>query len=194
VPGSGKSFGLVNASDLRASWDAAQKKQAEDYLTDWHILGPFPAKVNGRDGLSLDTAVEAELTMRADGSVPPSTPAIPSTAATLRWRPARANRRGQVDLGKLLGKVEWGRRVWVCEIESSEACQTTLRCGSDDGIQIWLNGAIVHRNEVGRAYRPDSDVVTVRLRAGRNRILVKIDNYHGGWGFGVAISSTKNSD
>jgi len=30
--------------------------------------------------------------------------------------------------------------------------------------------------------------VVVRLRRGTNRFLVKVDNYTGGWGFGLAVS------
>jgi hypothetical protein len=33
----------------------------------------------------------------------------------------------------------------------------------------------------------DSDLFPVRFRSGVNRILVKITNQTGGWGFGVAI-------
>ena len=62
-----------------------------------------------------------------------------------------------------------------------------LRCGSDDGIRIWLNGKLVHDHEVRRGFNPDSDKVPIHLKAGRNCILVKIDNYRAGWGFGVAI-------
>ena len=46
---------------------------------------------------------------------------------------------------------------------------------------------MVHSHEVGRCYRPCSDEVPVRLEAGVNRLLVKVANYHGGWGFGVMI-------
>jgi hypothetical protein len=52
---------------------------------------------------------------------------------------------------------------------------------------VWLNGKQVHKHEVGRAYIPGSDKVSVYLKAGVNRLVLKIDNYVGGWGFGVMV-------
>ena len=187
VPASGKSFAPVDPRELRASWDAAQRHSAEDYLADWHVIGPFPAERDGRNGLSLQTPLEAQLAARTDSSPDLKAPCKLGDA-TLKWQAVRANRRGYIDLGKLLGKVEWAVAYGYAEIDSVHAREAILRCGSDDGIQIRVNGRIVHHNEIGRAYCADSDQATIHLAAGRNRILVKIDNYHGGWGFGVAIS------
>ena len=92
-----------------------------------------------------------------------------------------------MNLGRELGKVEFCVGYAYAEIESVHPRQTVLRCGSDDGIRVWLNGRVVHSHEVGRAYKPCSDEVPIRLEAGTNRLLVKVDNYHGGWGFGVSI-------
>jgi hypothetical protein len=184
VPSSGKAFGRADPGALRAAWDAAQKQSAEDYLIDWHLIGPFPARPNKCDGLSLETAVESALGKSGSMDLEAT---FKTAGATLRWQTVRANRRGLVDLGKLLGKVEWAVAYAYAQFDSVHARDAILRCGSDDGIKIWVNGQVVHHHEVGRAYRPDSDTVPVHLEAGRNRILVKIDNYHGGWGFGVAI-------
>lgn len=192
VPSSGQQFGPVNPGELRASWDAAQRKKAEDYLTDWHIIGAFPAETNGRNGLSLNTPVDDQLALRGDGSIDVSS-TLKLNGTPFKWQRARANRCGCVDLGKLLGKIEWSVAYGYTEVDSPESRDIVLRCGSDDGIQIWVNGAIVHRNEIGRAYCPDSDQAPIHLHPGRNHILVKIDNYHGGWGFGVAIPLQPNS-
>jgi alpha-galactosidase len=184
VPTSGKTFGAADTQALRAAWDAAQKQSAEDYLVDWHLIGPFPARPNGCDGLSLQTGVESKL---GKGGAVDLEATFKVAGATFRWQSVRANRRGFVDVGKLLGKVEWAVAYAYAEVDSVHARDAILRCGSDDGIKIWINGQAVHHHEVGRAYRPDSDSVPIRLETGRNRVLVKIDNYHGGWGFGVAI-------
>jgi lysophospholipase L1-like esterase len=61
-----------------------------------------------------------------------------------------------------------------------------LLLGSDDGFAVWLNGEAVGANlEVGRSLQPDSDRFPVRLRKGRNVLLVKITQVAGGWGFCV---------
>jgi hypothetical protein len=62
-----------------------------------------------------------------------------------------------------------------------------LGIGSDDGIKVWLNGKPVCTREVQRAYGANDDTASVHLEAGVNRLFVKIDNYLGGWGFGISL-------
>lgn len=52
---------------------------------------------------------------------------------------------------------------------------------SDDGIRVWVNGKQVHSHEVGRRCRPH-DAVPLKLKAGTNRIFVKVDPCTGEWG------------
>lgn len=49
-----------------------------------------------------------------------------------------------------------------------------LKAGSDDGIRIWLNGALVHSNMINRGAVVDNDVVPVSLKLGWNRLLIKV--------------------
>ncbi len=55
--------------------------------------------------------------------------------------------------------------------------------GSDDGIEVWLNGAKIHSLDVPRGPGADQDRVQLNLNAGENRLLVKIYNRTGGHGF-----------
>jgi alpha-galactosidase len=186
VPGCDKQFGAVNPKDLRASWEAAQNRGVEDYLTEWHVIGPFRALEHGKISLDFKTSVDEEFASRGDGSVD-----LKAThragKEVLHWLPARAAKRGHVSLDKWVGPSEFSIAYGYAEVESVHAREAVLRCGSDDGIRIWLNGKLVHSNEIARGYAPDADEVPVYLKAGVNRILVKIDNYAGGWGFGVAV-------
>jgi hypothetical protein len=54
--------------------------------------------------------------------------------------------------------------------------------GSDDGVKLWVNGKLCHENHTQRGVTRDEDSVTVRLIAGENRVLFKVDQGHGGWG------------
>ncbi|MBN2094959.1 MAG: DUF2341 domain-containing protein [Candidatus Aenigmarchaeota archaeon] len=57
------------------------------------------------------------------------------------------------------------------------------RFGSDDGIQVWVNGDKVHQGYYARGSIADSNIETVTLRSGWNRVMVKVDEGWGGWGF-----------
>ena len=178
VPSSGKIFKPVDSKDLRASWDTAQAKSAEDFIIDWHLIGPFKGPEADKISLDIPTPIERDL-QHIDLGAP---------HGNLKWKPAIANpKSGYVDLARDLAPAEFSIAYGYAEITSTEARETLLRCGSDDGIRIWLNGQLVHDHEIGRGYKPCADEAPIHLVQGINRILVKIDNYHGGWGFGVKI-------
>jgi hypothetical protein len=72
--------------------------------------------------------------------------------------------------------------AWT-EVEVPEACDAWLGIGSDDGLKIWLNGELVNDKWTARTSRLDDDVVPLRLRAGKNHFLIKIQNVKGHWSF-----------
>jgi predicted esterase len=56
-----------------------------------------------------------------------------------------------------------------------------LLVGSDDGVRVWLNGALVRERMVTRRHVHDTELVPVRLESGVNRVLLKVDQTSGGW-------------
>lgn len=185
VPTSGRSFARADPAALRASWAAARSRCEQGVVARWHVLGPFTAAPGARATLEMPTPLEDDLA--TSGFAVDLARPVGRGDVTLAWRAATAGKRGLVDLGRLLGEVEFAVAYGYAEVESVHARDALLKCGSDDGIKIWLNGEVVHAHEVGRAYLPGSDEVAVRLRAGVNRLLVKVVNYTGGWGFGVSV-------
>jgi hypothetical protein len=67
------------------------------------------------------------------------------------------------------------------QIVAPQACAGALLMGSDDGIKAWLNGEVVHRNNIDRGEVPDQDTAPVKLRQGTNDLLLKITQGGGGW-------------
>ena len=66
-------------------------------------------------------------------------------------------------------------------IISPRECEALLLMASDDGIKAWLNGAVVHSNNIDRPAEVDQDVAVARLREGRNDLMLKITQGRGGW-------------
>jgi len=71
----------------------------------------------------------------------------------------------------------------VCWIDAASATDRLIGVGSNDGIRIWVNGSEVFRYHAERLITPDDHYLRLPLRAGRNQILVKLDNGEGRWGF-----------
>jgi alpha-galactosidase len=183
VPTSGKTFTPPTPQELRASWDAAQKAGHEDDILDWKVLGPFK---NGNEGISLAFAPVAEEEI-ANGAAPDFSKQYTIGEKTVVWKPYLAGKKGYVSLDRAVGRVDNAVAYAYTEVEAIHARETVLKCGSDDGIKIWVNGKVVHERDEKRGYSEKSDEAPIFLSEGINRIVVKITNHEAGWGFGVAI-------
>ena len=166
---------------LRERWRARCRAGAERYLRDWRVIGPFPAGHGNRAALELSTPVEQHLAQQ-EGRVD-----LSQHYGGLAWKEVWADDRGMVDLGKAAGNAEWAVAYACATVMSDREQSVVLRIGSDDGVKIWVNGEAIHEHEIGRALRRDSDRAVARLKPGANQLLLKIDNYTGGWGFCVAV-------
>jgi alpha-galactosidase len=187
VPTSGKSFSPPTPQELRASWDAAQKEGHEDDITDWKVIGPFR---NGADKISLSFAPSLEESLFGENG-PDFDASYTGATATgekaVTWKPVTASKKGFVNLAREVGRVDFAVAYAYTEIDSVHARETLLRCGSDDGIKVWLNGRVVLEKDVRRDYTAGEDEAPIYLNEGVNRLVVKITNHVAGWGFGVSI-------
>jgi HEAT repeat protein len=153
----------------RAVTIARQIEQMTDYLTAWQMAGPY--RETGKDYAALFDIV-----------FPPETPGTKDAS----WKPLPAGtdpaRPWLLDLLKALGgeqAVAYARTAVFSEKEQS----AVLELGSDDGAKVWLNGKLVHANNVARPITPGSDKVPVTLRAGWNPLLLKVTQNNLGWEF-----------
>jgi CubicO group peptidase (beta-lactamase class C family) len=76
--------------------------------------------------------------------------------------------------------------AWA-EVASPEAGARLLGLGSDDGVKVFLNGREVHANWIGRPVVADADLLPVTLVKGTNRLLLKVQNMTGDWGFTLRL-------
>lgn len=72
--------------------------------------------------------------------------------------------------------------AWT-EFDVAEDTDGWLGIGSDDGLKVWLNGELVNDRWIRRTSRLDDDVVPLKLKKGKNQILIKIQNAMGLWSF-----------
>jgi hypothetical protein len=151
----------------------------------WLVLGPFV-----QDGASRDAALDhdylapvgGEATSRIEAST-----TLEVGGQHLRAAELAADVDRVVDL-QALYKDDTDLKVAYGEIESPRDEVVQASFGSDDGAAVWVNGERVHRLvTVGRPVSPDADHFEVALRAGTNRVLVKVENGNGGWGFALSV-------
>jgi hypothetical protein len=126
----------------------------------WHVLGPYPA-ADGRSPFDTEYGPEkgTDLSREHGG---------------LRW-----TRRDDVQDGKVVNLAKGaGAHFLARTIAAPSARKLTFSAGSDDALQVWLNGAAVLTRNVRRAFRRyDADKVTLELEPGENFLLVKLSNF-----------------
>jgi alpha-galactosidase len=59
----------------------------------------------------------------------------------------------------------------------------TAYLGSDDGVKVWLNDSLLFAHDIDRGCAPNQEIVTLPLKSGENRFLMKITNGDGAHAF-----------
>lgn len=160
---------LENTMRNPITYDRAQ------YVSQWLVLGNIPAKWN--EGIDKDFLAneggEASITPEEGKQVKLL------EGKELTWRKL-ANAPQMIDFKDVYGdpntknnNVENLVRYAYGVIYSNNARKSLLTVGSDDGIKVWLNGRLVHRNMVYRRIAPDQDLIEVNLIKGENYLLIK---------------------
>jgi HEAT repeat protein len=139
----------------------------EDYITDWQVSGPY--KRGGKKGNDL-----------FDVAFPPEE----TDAVDVEWKEQPVTRDPArywlIDLARSCGgshPVGYLRT----HVYSPQTQEVLLELGSDDGIKVWLNGQVIHANNVPRGCDRAQDKVKATLNEGRNELLLKITNIGGAW-------------
>ncbi|MBN2450534.1 MAG: HEAT repeat domain-containing protein, partial [Lentisphaeria bacterium] len=102
------------------------------------------------------------------------------------WSRVAGAKDGRVDLLEVLGGSN--RCAYMrCGIRVPKATEALLEVGSDDGVKAWLNGKVVHENNVPRAFTWCEDSVKVSLDAGDNVLLLKVTQGGGDWAANARI-------
>ena len=140
------------------------------FLLDWHVVAPFDN--TNKKGLDLEYSPEktASSSINSKASYEGKMPG-------LKWKATTSGERfGIVDLNgiytdKYKGAIAYAHTTF----ESSAAQKVQLRLGCINANKIWLNGALLTRNNVYHANMLiDQYIVNATLKKGTNNILLKI--------------------
>ena len=132
------------------------------FIQDWLVCGPY-----SRPGVE-------DLSAIFNLSFGPEKP-----GETVQW--GAVPHGDHVNLAALFPGRENCLAYLKTQIIAPEARDAFLLLGSDDGVKAWLNGVVVHTNNVNRGDVPDQDIAPVHLKQGTNDLLLKITQGGGGW-------------
>jgi hypothetical protein len=150
--------------------------KAEGYLCDWEVAGPYIQKGKTYEEL-FDIRFGPEL---PDVDVP--------------WQRVSVEPHEQyvasVNLDDCLMHFDQSVAYLRTEIVSDRQKAARLEIRSDDGVKVWLNGELIHENNVSRGIADGVDTVDVTLDEGVNRLMLKITEDILGWGAVVRMAPT----
>jgi len=169
-----------------SSWAVAHERR----VNTWLVCGAFESSCRA----------EFERDLIDEANVRP-TPGVASCGKPWRYCDDRLycrNLDDYVDLYTFFGKVRSGspgepttmRAAYAhTYVWSPERQAIKLLIGSSDGYRLWVNGKLRHTAfHMTRLPFRDQDTVDARLEAGWNRLLLKIHNGLGIWGFYVKLA------
>jgi HEAT repeat protein len=150
----------------------------QSYLTQWEVAGPYMRP--GRNHAQLFDV--------------PFAPEQPD--ADVEWKPITVRAEGShpayVDLLAAFGGEQ--RVAYVrTEFEAAVGGAAALEIFSDDGVKAWLNGKLVHANNVARPIMPQPDRVHVTLQNGTNRLMLKVTQNNLPWGAIVRVRRSERT-
>lgn len=162
----------LEISDI--NWRRYKDRLSEGkFITDWLLIGPFDNA--NRKGIEKAYPPEREFIAEKSYSGKDN--------QEVSWWKYSDNDNEYISLAKLFKPsdegVVYARRIF----KSNKKAKIKIGLGTNDGVKMWINGKLVHKNVVGRAAVPNEDKVKVEFNKGENVVLLKIDQLGGGWGF-----------
>lgn len=134
-------------------------------LGSWVAIGPFGASAG-------NAFAEA---------FPPESEFAPDTAYGGKgWTPRPEWKDGSICM---FPNVDFSAMYLSRTIGAPHDTTLLLSLGSDDGIKVWLDGVLLLQHDVSRGVAPDQETIDLKVRGGDHRLLMKISNGQGDFGF-----------
>jgi hypothetical protein len=143
------------------------------FITEWLLIGPFDAPDMDYLPVAYPPEKEIALDKRYTGK----------GGMEVAWKKVVVLSNGSMNLNDLFQPNEQVLIYGLAYVHSPDDRTTHMLLGSDDGVRVWLNDGLVHSNPSYRGHYPDQDKVKVSLRKGWNKVLIKVLQGAGGWGF-----------
>ena len=150
---------------------AKKLQQQLGFITDFFIIGPF--KNENRAGMETIYPPEIKIEPQKDYST--------STYHTLKWRPMNIHQLNGINLENYFTPDENCIAYLLLYINVTNTGYYDIIYGSDDGIKIWVNNAIIVEEDIYRSAYFEQNRVKVLFKKGLNKILIKSSQEAGNW-------------
>jgi len=151
-----------------------QIERFDDYITAWKVSGPYT-----REGADQSALFDVAFAPEKEGEKAEWRIMAPGTSRDRSWL---------LEFDKDPALAGGNRAAYLrTKVWSPKQQKAQLEMGSDDGIKVWLNGAVVHANNATRPASPGQDKAEAALKEGWNPLLVKVTQGGGEWAVCVRV-------
>ena len=146
----------------------------EGFLQDWLVLGPLVEQSSDDACLPTGDRLGVDAEVR---------PALGDTAEGASWL-VKSLRNNRYDLTRDYGYVDPPREAYAATYVYSEAERAlTFASGLDDGARVWVDDAVIQEVSSCQGVNRDQFLSEVTLPAGWSRLMLKVYDQGGGWGY-----------
>ncbi|RLD63192.1 MAG: hypothetical protein DRI95_12025 [Bacteroidetes bacterium] len=161
-------------------------KTNKGFVRSWKVIGSFDF------GSGLDNIYPPENEIKLDKT-------YSGKGGLIKWETEIASASGYLNLISVFSKRNAdinprseGIAYAYTEVICPDERDVKITLGSNDGAKMWVNNNIVYNKHAGRNAVADQEIFTVKLKKGKNRILVKIENLGASWGLYLRIIDPEN--
>lgn len=162
----------------KASLEKEYKNLGTPLESTWRVIGPFIDHC----GFVCKFYPEETVTFTNVGNNAPQ-----------QWRPAEDGAHdGYINLKSIFDKVNWAVAYGAVYVKSPTKRVVQIRVSSDESCKLWFNDDLVWQTFRLKEDTPlDNDIVSVALKRGYNKILIKTTNSMHSWGFNLRVTDEK---
>jgi len=152
------------------------------FVTRWLVIGPLDDEGKRVHDRALAPETALDLAAR-----------LPGKGREVGWRPVPNDAvvDGEVALGALLRPAEEVAAYAVAVVDSPRDQPARLWFGASGRSKVWVNGVLALEDRVDHPARLDQQGALVTLRAGPNRLLVKLSHGLGWMGFALRLADAR---
>jgi hypothetical protein len=148
----------------------------------WHYIGPF----DNTDNLGFAAAYPPEREIDLKKTY------FGKDETKVAWKKFEGFRVGHIVDLKKFKQSDHCVIYLFHEIDAPQAMTMPISLGSDDSLKVFLNGKQILADDAVRGAVPDQNAVELKLKKGKNQLLIKVGNVAGDWAVYIAPEFPKD--
>lgn len=162
---------LMGAAHLGQVDKTVELADSLGFITDWKVIGPFKNERNTEFYTEFPPEQEIDFSAEYEGK-----------ERKVAWRTVpRKNVTGTVPIHALYEPDSGVVAYALAYVKVDEDTDAAVRFSSDDGLRLWVNDALLESLEIHRNVAFEQNVVGAKLKAGWNKILLKVAQRENSW-------------